>query len=605
MCGINGIVRLDPQAGAVDADELLRVRDSMRDRGPDGAGAWLAPDGAVGLAHRRLAIIDLSEAGLQPMLRDDGRLAIVFNGEIYNYRELRQELVARGETFVSGSDTEVLLALYAREGPRMLSRLRGMFALALWDARERTLLLARDAYGIKPLYYAVERGVLRFASQLKALDAGGTLPRTIDPAAVVGFLSWGSVPEPLTWRRAVRALPAGHYLVASGGHVAEPRAFRTFDDPAGIVPSPIVEALADTVRAHLVADVPVGVFLSAGLDSSLLAALARRIAPEPPQTFTLAFEAYAGTPADEAPLAAQVARVLGTRHVERRVRREEFLDLWPRALAAMDQPSVDGFNTYVVSRLAREAGLKVVLSGLGGDELFGSYESFRDVPRWAAWSRRLARVPGLARAWPALARRLRPTQPKLVALLDMAPSLAGAYFLRHALFLPDEIPRVVDPALAAEGFELYDPLRDAERMLGTPPDARDAAASWRGVHRMESQQFMGNQLLRDSDWASMAHSLELRVPLVDPWLRASVAAAAFEPARSAGKAAVVRAAAPELPAALWARPKSGFSIPVTQWIDDGFAPGTAGGAASRRLALRVLREFGVEPAVQGAEAHAA
>jgi asparagine synthase (glutamine-hydrolysing) len=606
MCGINGIVRLDARADAVDAEELVRVRDAMRDRGPDGAGLWLAPDGSVGLAHRRLAIIDLSDAGHQPMLRDEGRLAIVFNGEIYNYRELRETLARQGEKFASGSDTEVLLALYAREGPRMLARLRGMFALALWDARERTLLLARDPYGIKPLYYAVERGVLRFASQVKALDAAGTLPQAIEPAAVVGFLSWGSVPEPWTWRRAIRALPPGHYLVTAENRVGEPRVFRAFDDASGIEPEPVTDALADSVRAHLVSDVPVGVFLSAGLDSSLIAALARRVAPEPPQTFTLAFEAYAGTPADEAPLAAAVARALGTRHVERRVRREEFLDLWPRALAAMDQPSIDGFNTYVVSRLAREAGLKVVLSGLGGDELFGSYRSFDDVPRWVAWSRRLARVPGLARAWPALARRLRPAQPKLAALLDTAHSLAGAYFLRHALFLPDEVARVVDPALAAEGFASYDPLGHAEQLLGPPPDARDAAGSWRAVHRLESRQFMGQQLLRDSDWASMAHSLELRVPLVDPWLLASVAAAGFEPARSAGKAAVVRAAAPELPPALWTRPKSGFSIPVTQWIDDGIAPGASEGAASRRLALSVLREFGVEPAVASAgRAHAA
>jgi len=599
MCGINGIVRLDPRAPGVDLAELLRVREAMERRGPDGAGQWLAPDGSVGLAHRRLAIIDLSEAGRQPMLREDGRLAIVFNGEIYNYRELRGELADQGETFRTGSDTEVLLALYAREGTRMLPRLRGMFTFALWDARERTLVLARDTYGIKPLYYAVERGTLRFASQVKALEAAGSLPAAIDPAALVGFLSWGSVPEPFTWRRAVRALPAGHYLVARDGQVGPPRAFRDLADPPPGARLPLGEALEDTVRAHLVSDVPVGVFLSAGLDSSLLAALARRIAPEPPQTFTLAFEAYAGSPADEAPLAAEVARVLGTRHVERRVRREDFLELWPQALRAMDQPSVDGFNTFVVSRLAREAGLKVVLSGLGGDELFGSYDSFRDVPRWSAWARRLGHVPGLGAAWPALARRLRPGQPKLAGLLDTATSLAGAYFLRRALFLPDEIARIIGRARAEEGLATYDPRVAAERLLGAPQAASDAAAEWRAVHRLESAQYMRNQLLRDSDWASMAHSLELRVPLVDPWLLGSVAAASYEPARSSGKAAVVRAIAPELPAALWTRAKSGFTIPVAEWIDDGFSPAAGAGAASRRLALRVLREFGVEPDAPG------
>ncbi len=599
MCGINGILRLGPAAPPVERDEVVRVRDAMAARGPDGTGAWISPDATVGLGHRRLAILDLSDAGLQPMSSRDGRSWIVFNGEIYNFRDLRRDLAARGASFTTESDTEVLLTLYAHEGPAMLRRLRGMFALALWDSRERTLLLARDAYGIKPLYYTVEAGTLRFASQLKALEAGGTVSLRVDPAAVVGFLLWGSVPEPLTWRRAVRALPAGHFIVAQDGRVEAPRAFRSLDEPPGPGTLPLAAALEDTVRAHLVSDVPVGVFLSAGLDSALLAALARRIAPEPPRTFTLAFEAYAGTPADEAPLAAEVARVLGTRHVERRVRREEFLDLWPRALTAMDQPSVDGFNTFVVSRLAREAGMKVVLSGLGGDELFGSYDSFRDVPRWLRWARRLDGIPGLRAAWPGLARRLRPSQPKLSGLLDTATSLAGAYFLRRAVFLPAELPGLVGPELALEGLRAYDPVVDAARSVPTGSDAAHGVDAWRAVHRMESAQFMRNQLLRDCDWASMAHSLELRVPLVDPWLLGSVAALGHEPARTHGKAAVVRQAAPELPAALWDRPKSGFSIPVTEWIDPAFAPGAGAGAASRRLALSVLREFGIEPVVAG------
>jgi len=606
MCGINGILVLDPGAPPVDRDEVVRVRDAMTTRGPDGSGVWIAPDSRVGLGHRRLAILDLSDAGLQPMASRDGRLSIVFNGEIYNFRELRQDLAARGERFTTETDTEVLLALYAQEGPAMLRRLRGMFALALWDSRERTLLLARDAYGIKPLYYAVGGGALRFASQVKALEAGGTISHGIEPAAVVGFLLWGSVPEPFTWRRAVRALPAGHFVVARDGRVEAPCAFRTLDEPAGIETLHVGAALEDTVRAHLVSDVPVGVFLSAGLDSGLLAALARRILPEPPRTFTLAFEAYAGTAADEAPLAAEVARALGTRHVERRVRREEFLDLWPQALLAMDQPSVDGFNTFVVSRLAREAGLKVVLSGLGGDELFGGYDSFRDVPRWAAWARRFGSVPGLRAAWPALARRFRPRQPKLAGLLQTATSLAGAYFLRRAVFLPDELSGLLGRHLAEEGLRSYDPVQDAARGMASGASATDPAAAWCAVHRMESAQFMRNQLLRDSDWASMAHSLELRVPLVDAWLLASVAAAGHDPARSQGKVAVVRLAAPELPETLWSRPKSGFSIPVTEWIDAGFSPGAGAGAASRRLALRVLREFGVDPVAAGMDrVHAA
>jgi asparagine synthase (glutamine-hydrolysing) len=598
MCGINGILRLSDTAPRVDRAELLRTRDAMAPRGPDGCGEWLSPSGRLALGHRRLAIIDLSPAGAQPMAWDDGRYRIVFNGEIYNYRELRAELAGRGVEFRSHSDTEVIAALYEREGVAALSRLRGMFALAIWDESKGTLLLARDPYGIKPLYYAVAGGTLRFASQVKALEAGGAIPREPDPAGVAGFLLWGSVPEPFTLRRAVRAVPAGHYLVVEEGRVGEPRPHHQWADGDGAPAADVREALTDSVCAHLVADVPVAVFLSAGLDSGLLAALATRLLPEPPETFTLRFASFLGSELDEAPVAAEVARALGTRHTERLVGREEFLDIWPRAIAAMDQPSIDGFNTFLVSRAAHEAGLKVVLSGLGGDELFGSYPSFADVPRWAGRVRLLRLIPGLAAAWPALARRVRPRQPRLAGMLRYGGSLPGAYFLRKGLFLPEELPGLLGREVAEEGLAAYDPVADAGKLLdvaGRQGRPRSPAA-WRAVHVMESTQYMRNQLLRDSDWASMAHSLELRVPLVDPLLRRQVAALGFEPARSRGKAEVVRSVAPELPEAIVRRPKTGFHIPVMEWL--GGEGGTAGrrdwGADSRRLALRVLGEFGVQ-----------
>ena len=219
MCGINGILRLDSAAPPVDGDVLVRTRDAMARRGPDGHGAWIAADGAVGLGHRRLAIIDLSPTGAQPMAFDGGRFRMVFNGEIFNYRELRAELAAAGQSFVSTSDSEVILALYAREGTAMLARLRGMYTIALWDERKKALLLARDPYGIKPLYYAESGGHLHFASQVRALEASGAVPRDLDPAGLVGFLLWGSVPQPYTLRRRIRALPAGHHLFVRAGRV--------------------------------------------------------------------------------------------------------------------------------------------------------------------------------------------------------------------------------------------------------------------------------------------------------------------------------------------------------------------------------------------------
>jgi len=589
MCGINGILRLSDTAPALDREELLRTRDAMAARGPDGAGAWTSSDGRVALASRRLAILDLTEAGAQPMASDDGRFHIVINGEIYNFAELRRELEAEGVRFRSHSDTEVVLALYAREGAAMLGRLRGMYGLAIWDGRDKSLLLARDPLGIKPLYFAVEGGCLRFASQVKALEAGGAVSREVDPAGVAGFLLWGSVPEPLTIRRAVRALPAGHFLVIQDGVLGEPRPHEAVAIPE-MTPMSAEEAVEDSVTAHLVSDVPVAVFLSAGLDSGLIAALARRHLPEPPATFTLSFDVLAGTARDEAPLAAEVARALGTRHIERRVGRADFPGLWRDALAAMDQPSIDGFNTFLVSRAAHEAGLKVVLSGLGGDEVFGSYPSFVDVPRLERTARRTARVPGLAAAWPALARLAAPGRPKLAGLLRYGRTLSGAYFLRRGLFLPEELPAVMGRDAAAAGLAGYDPVADGARALaaanGHAPD------DWTAVHELETSRYMRNQLLRDADWASMASSVELRVPFVDAWLRRRLAAHGFEPARGRGKAELVRRVAPELPAALFARPKAGFYIPVMEWLQPEDA-GASLGDQSRRLALRVLQELGV------------
>jgi asparagine synthase (glutamine-hydrolysing) len=585
MCGLNGILRLSESAPPIDRDELVRTRDCMAARGPDGEGAWISPDGRVALAHRRLAILDLSPAGAQPMASADGRLHLILNGEIYNFRELRRELEAEGIAFRSQSDTEVLLALYARDGAALLSRLRGMFALALWDDAEKTLLLARDPLGIKPLYYAIQDGCLRFASQVKALERSGAVSLEADPAGLAGFLLWGAVPEPFTIRKAVRALPAGHRLAVRDGRIDEPEPYGPGSPPSAMEPD---EAVEDSVRAHLVSDVPVAVFLSAGLDSGLVAALARRHLPEPPVTFTLRFDTLVGTPLDEAPLAAEVARALGTRHVERRVGREDFASLWPAALAAMDQPSIDGFNTFVVSRAAREAGLKVVLSGLGGDEIFGSYPSFADVPRGARLARRAGRVPGLGAVWPTVARSAFRDRPKLAGLLRHGGTLPGAYFLRRGLFLPEELAGVMGRDAAEEGLRRYDPVAPAaDAALALNGSGADG---WMAVHALETAGYMRNQLLRDADWASMASSVELRVPLVDAWLRARLAARRFEPARSQGKAALVRLAAPELPEAVWSRPKTGFYIPVVEWMRPE-AAGWRRGEQSRLLARRVLEEF--------------
>src|SRR5262247_958670 len=319
MCGIAGIYAYHYAANPVDRAELQRIRDHMAARGPDGLGEWHSQDERVGLGHRRLTIIDLSERGAQPMASADGRLVVTFNGEIYNYRQLRASLEARGYTFRTQTDTEVLLHLYPEKGEAMVHDLRGMFAFGLWDEEKSGLLLARDPYGIKPLYYADDGWTLRFASQVKALLAGGKVSRDPEPAGWVGFCLFGSVPEPFTTYREIRALPAGSTLWVDRIGIREAKQYfsiadaycraeaaRSSRNDEGLRRG-IREALLDSVRHHLVADVPVGAFLSSGIDSGALVGLMRDAGQQDLQTVTLAFEEFRGKHEDEAPVAAEVA----------------------------------------------------------------------------------------------------------------------------------------------------------------------------------------------------------------------------------------------------------------------------------------------------------
>lgn len=597
MCGINGALRLGATAPALDREGILRTHQHQARRGPDGSGLWESADGSAALAHNRLAILDLSAAAAQPMSYGNGRYRITYNGELYNFRSLRAELEAKGVQFVTESDTEVILALYAREGVAMFGRLRGMYAFAIWDDTAKILLLARDPFGIKPLYYVAEGGLLRFASQVRALMAGGGISSQVDLGALAGFLIWGSVPEPMTIRQAVRQLPAGHYLLVKDGRLGEPVRHYA-PQPEGEhaekgPPMSLAEALADSVQAHLVSDVPVAVFLSAGLDSSLIAALASRHHPDL-CTITVRFPSLRGTPADEGPLAARVAAALGTRHRELELPADELRALWPAALTAMDQPSIDGFNTFVISRAAHEAGFKVVLSGLGGDELLGGYASFRTVPRLVRAARLSRSIPWAVRLWPRLAAVS--GRPKAAGLLRLGGTLPGAYLLRRGLFLPDELPRLLGAERAAEALRRYDPLADTAAALEEPTPIEPAALAadpWLAVHQLETTRYMRHQLLRDSDWAAMAWSVELRVPLVDPVLREHAARSGFAPARRGGKAGAVKTVMAELPAAVLGRKKTGFYVPVLEAL----APHAAAlpkGAQSRIVALLALREHGVE-----------
>ena len=580
MCGIAGIFAFDPRAGSVDRDELRRIRDAMATRGPDGEGDWLSADGRVGLAHRRLAIIDLSDAAAQPMLAADGSCAITFNGEIYNYRELRRGLEAAGHRFRTTSDTEVLLELYRAKGAAMLPELRGMFAFALWDAAKRRLLLARDLYGIKPLYVAAADGTARVASQVRALLAGGRVGRRQDPAGVAGFFLRGVIPEPFTLYRAIRALPAGSFAWVDERGVSEPEAFASVPailaDAVERAPALSDEelqarfrhAFLESVRYHLVADVRVGVFLSSGRDSTSLVALAREAGATDLKTVTLTFAEYQGTRRDEAPLAEEVARHYRTDHSTLLVSKSEFVAEFPRVIEAMDQPTVDAVNSYFVSRAAKQAGLKVALSGTGGDELLGGYGTYRKVPwivRLARWPAKVPLLPeAVHRGYLALVPHKSPhISQKSGAVFKYGGTYPGAYFLKRAVFMPWDLPELMGAEAAREGLERLDMLGVITRAL--TPDPRQPFAR---MVALESCIYMRDQLLRDIDWASMAHSIEVRVPLVEHHLLRE-AAPLLVHSRGDRKLYLTRSPSGGLPAAIHTRGKTGFSVPVRQWMLGG------------------------------------
>jgi len=581
MCGIAGIFSLRSNNRKDLREILSRITDKMVSRGPDAEGHWISSEGAIALGHRRLSILDLDARSDQPMHSADGRYSIVFNGEIYNYRELREQLQARGRRFSTTGDTEVLLQMYAEYGEGMLDRLRGMYAFGIWDQLSNQLFLARDPLGIKPLYYAEADGCLYFASQVKALIEVPGVDLREQSAAHVGFFVWGSVPEPYTLYRGIHCLPSGTWLRAEAGRLCGPRRFDSpvdsfFEFDWEEVPksraecrSRLHDAVEDSVRMHEIADVPVGIFLSAGLDSGVIASLAAENGHQV-ETLTLGFDLLRGTENDETPLAAKVAQLYGMPHYTRFIDQQMFAEHREALLGHMDQPTIDGVNVYFISWLARQHGFKVALSGLGGDELFGGYPSFRHIPGTVRLVGALNRIPGTGRAWHLVTEPLvrRFTSPKYAGLLEYGGTWGGAYLLRRGLFMPWELPQFLDPELVRSGWwELgsIDEMNSQMRPFSLAPDIPGEQRDFLRVSALEMSFYMRSQLLRDADWAGMAHSVEIRVPLVDMHLLRKLA-----PLRASRffsrKPHMVEMLERPLPAEVVNRPKSGFSVPVREWM---------------------------------------
>jgi asparagine synthase (glutamine-hydrolysing) len=599
VCGILGVI--GPRF--FDRESFGRALDVMQNRGPDDRGIYEEPECILG--HRRLAILDLSAAGHQPMVSPDGRYVIVYNGEVYNFLELRRDLEAQGQRFTTKTDTEIILALYANEGPACLDRFRGMFAMAIWDRLDRRLFLARDRMGIKPLYLWRRPDGVAFASEVKALRALPGGPSGVEPEAIVQYLAWGHVPAPVTITRGVECLmPAMWHTWRAGSMTTR----RYWDFPAvehaggGAADGYLyktreqaIEALRPLLRESVayrcISDAPLGAFLSGGIDSSSIVSLMRAAGQERLHTVSISFPQ---TALDEGPYAMKVAEQFGTAHTDVSVSAQAAEEELDGFFAAMDQPTCDGFNTYVVSKHARRLGLTVSMSGVGGDELFAGYPYQRRILAAEPWLRRLPRqmTGAVARA----GARLKPRFARLESLALEGPLLGRLYYGARGLFAPGQIRALVSPDLLAQSSlgrgDSASLLPQTASVTGT--GAAPMRSLFHSIAELEIRRYMHNQLLRDSDVFGLAQSLEIRVPLIDHRVVESVFQTAPEAvlALSPGgtpKALLADSLPFALPEACTNRPKMGFTFPFPEWLRTNW------GTLGERVRLRTVSGSGDTP----------
>jgi asparagine synthase (glutamine-hydrolysing) len=546
MCSISGILNVGPTA----RDPVVRMNRAQQHRGPDDCG--IAETGQVILGNTRLAIIDTSDAGHQPMNDPQTDNWITYNGETYNFKDLREEL--DDESWMSNTDTEVVLRAYGRWGIDAFCRLRGMFALAIWDEQKQTLVLARDPLGIKPLYYYAGQDQFIFASELRALLASELVPRRLSAAAVASYLANGSIEAPLTIVDGVRQLLPGHCLQVNGNLELQDVEFAN-SNPAKFAGSredavaQLRSALDDSVRLHLVSDVPLGVFLSGGMDSSALVALMSRITDQRPKTFSVVFDEAAYS---EAPFSRAVAERFDTDHSEIRLNEGRLLEILPGAIAALDQPTMDGINTFVVSQAVKSKGITVALSGLGGDELFAGYPSFRRAVRLGAMSAMSKKALRVATGVGKFALNGSVQRQKFWQLMSSDGGPEDVYRISRQLFASDVI-------LEMTGHEVSNHSRNGHR--------QDDVVNT--ISRLELRGYMTNTLLRDTDAMSMAHSLEVRVPLVDKRVVDFVLSLPGEWKLRDGagpKPLLADALSDLLPREFMTRPKMGFTLPFEKWM---------------------------------------
>jgi asparagine synthase (glutamine-hydrolysing) len=577
MCGILGLVG----KRSADLDRALRLGTrALAHRGPDDEGIEVLtlssdPQRCVGLGSRRLAIQDLSPAAHMPMHDPGTGHWLIFNGEIYNFQAIRTELEKLGHRFRSRGDTEVLLKAYDEWAEECLARFAGMFAFALWEERKEKLFLSRDRLGVKPLYYYGSPDLFLFGSEIRALLATGLVPRRLDMAGVASYLAFGSVQDPLTVIEGVRSLPPGHTLIWEKNRsqirpywsLTEVAARPPETDDPGEAVAAVRELLQTAVSERLISDVPIGAFLSGGVDSSSLVAMASEVSPEPISTFSIVF---GDKEFSEASCSDQVARKFGCRHHQIQLTETQLREQIPHALGSMDQPTVDGVNSYVISRATKAAGITVALSGLGGDEIFAGYSTFRSVPRMMSFQRYAGWLAPVGKGLSSLLDRNKTNRlSKMLALAGNDYCGNQPYFLSRALFLPRTL-RGLLPQQSLDNGKLLKGWN-----WGDLVDQALALDPVKQVSVLEGSTYMANTLLRDTDCMSMAHALEVRNPFLDHrlWEYVLPLGARLKLDPRLPKPLLLGAAGQRLPEEVYLRRKMGFTLPFERWMRNGLKAG--------------------------------
>lgn len=570
MCGIAGVFQ---NSGKIENLEqvVLKMNDFQNRRGPDDSGLFVDEKKRIIFGHRRLSILDLSSAGHQPMTRQiasgKGQIAITFNGEIYNFLELRKGLEAKGCKFKTKTDTEVILALYDKYGEKAFEMLRGMFAFALWDEKNRKAFLVKDRYGIKPLYYYSDNEKLVFASTVRAIKESNLISVEKNEKAAIGFLLFGSVPLPMTTLKNVLAVPNGHYLERDlDGRQKIVKYYNPLDafseklhytdDSQDNAINEIRKLLEESIGLHLISDAPLGVFLSGGLDSSAIAALAAKNRKKPISTLSIVFDEPEFS---EQKYQKMAAEKIGSDHREIKIAKQDFYDLFDEIFEAMDQPTIDGINTFFISKAAKEAGLKVVLSGLGADEIFYGYSSFKK----AELIRKIQGCPEIFKSPLKIFSLLGDRYSKLNYFTK--DDFLSFYLGIRGLFAPKEVAKILN----VDKKEVENVINEIllQQLADKELSGLNAADL---LSYLEIKFYLQNQLLKDTDFMSMHHSIEVRVPFLDHKLveYLSRLESGLKFSEKENKPLLVGAVRDLLPMEIFSRSKMGFTFPFQQWLGE-------------------------------------